>query len=228
MKTYTKSELIQAIIEAPTTKTRKVGNYIKTETTGEETMTLSLGNGKLSHDILIWNMPTVKTCPNCEECQKTCYAMKAEKLYPSVMPCRERNYQASLSDKFTDRMTWTIVQSVNKYGVKAVRVHESGDFYSNEYAMKWAIIAKRVHRVLPDVIFFAYTKSPYRPIYGFNIVESILPGGEINYGTHTEIIAMAKKYRAKICPYGIAKRTLTCGIECKACQHHKHVVFIQH
>lgn len=210
------------------TKTRKLGNYIKTETTDQAAMTLSLGNGKLSHDILIWNMPTVKTCPNCDACKKTCYAMKAEKLYPSVLPCRERNYQASLVDSFEDRMVWTIIQSVVKHGVKAVRVHESGDFYSVEYAQKWQMIAARVHEVQPGVIFFAYTKSPYRPATGFNIVESILPDGSINYGTHAEVIQKARLFGAKICPYGIAKRTLTCGIECKACQKFSRVVFIQH
>jgi hypothetical protein len=210
------------------TTTRKQGNYIRTITEGLPTMTLSLGNGKLAHGILIWNMPTVKTCPNSETCRTTCYAKKAERLYPNVLPCRERNYQASRLESFEDRMVWTIISSVAKHDVRAVRVHESGDFYSQAYADKWAQIAKRVHNVQPDVVFFAYTKSPYRPASGFNIVESIMPDGERNYGTYREMIALAKKYRAKVCPYGLSKRTITCGIECTACQTSKYVVFLKH
>ena len=36
-----------------------------------------------------------------------------------------------------------------------MRVHASGDFYSVEYARKWADIATQC----PSVIFYAYTKS---------------------------------------------------------------------
>jgi hypothetical protein len=39
--------------------------------------------------------------------------------------------------------------------VRAVRIHESGDFYNQKYLDKWVEIAKR----FPDIIFTAYTKS---------------------------------------------------------------------
>lgn len=208
-------------------KYQKVGNYVKNIAGDDPIITMSLGNGKLSHDILIFNLPAIDTCPNCDDCKDTCYARKPELRYPAVKPCRNQNLSASKKTDFVDRMVFTIMTAVSKHGVKAVRVHESGDFYSQSYAASWSLIQHQVKKLYPEVIFFAYTKSPYRP-QGFNIVESILPDGEINYGPRDEIILLARKYGAKICPYGIAKRTLTCGVECKACQKFNRVVFVQH
>lgn len=211
------------------TKIRRAGNYLKAITPGQSDITVSMGNGKLSHDIMIWNLPAITTCPVNKDCKDTCYARKAEHRYPAVVACRARNYKATLPpDTFADRMVTLITHSIEKRGIKAVRVHESGDFYNQAYADAWEEIAFRVHLVHPWVKLFAYTKSPYRPATGFNIVESILPDGSINYGPHAEIIAKAKQFRAKVCPYGLAKTTLTCGVECTACQNHKYVVFLQH
>jgi hypothetical protein len=118
-----------------------------------------------------------------------------------------------------------MIELIRRSGVKLVRVHESGDFYDREYAEKWSAIA----RALPDVIFFAYTKSPNRPYAkNFNIVESILPDGSLNYGTKEEIFALAKRHRAKICPCGLIKARVICGESCTACTKAKHVVFVEH
>lgn len=211
-------------------KTTKHGNYIKNTVPGEPTITLSLGNAKLSHDILLWNIPAVTTCPNCDACKGSCYARKAEKLYPSVLPCRTRNYRATANRiVFRKRMVELIEHAIKHYGVKAVRVHESGDFYNAHYAWDWEEIARFVCMDMPDVRFFAYTKSPYKPASPwFNIVDSILPDGQINYGSHDYVIEQAKRWHVKICPYGLAKTTLTCGVECKICQTHGRVLFVQH
>jgi hypothetical protein len=42
-----------------------------------------------------------------------------------------------------------------KRGLKAVRIHGSGDFYSQEYLDKWISIAK----INPSIRFYCYTKS---------------------------------------------------------------------
>lgn len=134
----------------------------------EDELTGCLGNAKLSDRILIWNLPAIKTCPNCSQCRKSCFAAKAEYQYPQAKACRERNYQASLRDDFVEKA----VVLIGKSRKDIACIHESGDFYSQEYASKWAEIAKR----LPHVFFYCYTKSPYRPIAAnINIVESILP-----------------------------------------------------
>jgi len=202
----------------------KKANYLKIDD-----ITVSLGNGKLDKSILIFNLPAVTTCPNCDDCKDNCYAYKCEKRYPSVRPCRERNYKATLNNSgFIIKMLELITVGVNKYGVTAIRVHESGDFYSQEYANNWNYIAGKIQISRPDVVFFAYTKSPYRPAQYFNIVESILPDGSINFGDHDHVIRLAKKYHATICPYGISKIKFKCGLECKACQTKKYVVFHKH
>lgn len=179
------------------------------------------GNTKTHDSILIFNLPAIKTCPNCSQCASSCYAMKAERNYPSVRGSRQSNWDSSKRPCFVPRM----VELINRSGLKVVRVHESGDFYSQEYADKWS----RIAALCPNVKFFAYTKSPYRPVgSNWNIVESILPDGSINFGPRALITQKAKQYRAKICPYGIAKKAHTCGLHCTACQTHKYVVFVQH
>ena len=55
---------------------------------------LSQGNLKIGKDTLIFNLTAAKNCPSeklglCEHA-KICYAKKAERLYPSVLPFRMR------------------------------------------------------------------------------------------------------------------------------------------
>ena len=193
-------------------------------------ITLSKGNLKLDKSILIWSIPAIKTCPNCSDCASKCYARKAEKLYPAVLPCRERNWEASKRDDFVSNMVKLIKRTQKnsrKVTIKAVRIHESGDFYSKGYAEKWADIARQC----PDLIFYGYTKAPENlpedMPENMNIVHSVLEG-QVNFGCWEYILNLAKKYRAAICPYGLTKKHFTCGKECKACMTRKKVVFLQH
>ena len=125
---------------------------------------LSDGNKKLVPNettaYQIWNLPAVTTCPyRTRDCEKFCYARKAERCYPDCLPARERNLEASRRDDFVPRMILTLLKK-RKACRKArliVRVHESGDFYSADYVGKWL----RIMRALEgeDIVFIAYTKS---------------------------------------------------------------------
>lgn len=184
-------------------------------------LTLSKGNAKLADTIGIFNLPAVKTCPNCSKCAKSCYALKAERLYPSVKACREANLEATKLPTFVGDM----VQLITKAKVMVVRIHESGDYYSQTYADSWSAIAA----LLPHVRFYCYTKSPYRPTgSNINIVESILPDGSINYGTESEMLPKAQSLGAFICPCKPNDRSKLCGTTCTVCQSAKHVLFIKH
>lgn len=184
-------------------------------------LTISKGNVKLEDSIAIFNLPAIKSCPNCSMCAKTCYAKKAEKRYPTVKACREANLQASMTGGFVADMVKLIVKSK----AKVVRIHEAGDFYSQEYADKWSEIA----RLLPEIKFYAYSKSPFRPTgANLNVVESILPNGELNYGKEAEILPLAQKYDAFICPCKPQMRAKLCGSSCTVCQSAKHVLFVIH
>lgn len=195
---------------------------------------LAKGNDKLDKSILIWSLPAISTCPNHSLCGKHCYARKAEIQYPEVLPCRTRNYHESLKESFVNDMVHIIrkmARSARKHKVKAVRIHESGDFYNREYLMKWVEIARVIEKSNPDIVFYGYTKVPEYLTNlpnNMNIVHSIMPDGKVNFGSKEEVIKMAKKYHAVICPYGKAKQKFTCGLECKACIKRDKVVFIQH
>lgn len=128
---------------------------------------LSDGNKKLTPDekisFLIWNIPAVITCPFATElCKKFCYAKKSEIAYPDVLPARTRNFEISKSNDFVLRMIYTICVEIdrpkNKHKKIVFRIHESGDFYNQEYVNKWLQIInyfKNDNRI----VFVAYTKS---------------------------------------------------------------------
>lgn len=188
---------------------------------------ISRGNTKLSSAVGIFNLPAVKTCPNCKSCASSCYAWKAEKIYPMVLPCRERNYEASRSPHFVP-MVVELVKSMSR-SLRYFRIHESGDFYSAEYARKWEEIAS----ALPEIQFYGYTKSPYYPKgSNINIVQSMLPGGEINFGDRAYIEGMKAKYGFPICPAvtpeGKLNHDIGCGVNCHLCMKVSHVLFYAH
>lgn len=107
-----------------------------------------------------WNLPTGHTCPFALEClvkvnRETgkfenksnayrCYAASPER-FPAVREHRWANFE------------W--VKNGNKpiipKGCKAIRIHASGDFFSQAYFDMWLEIA----RENPDVEMWAYTKS---------------------------------------------------------------------
>ena len=123
---------------------------------------------------LIFSLPAVYTCPYATaQCLKYCYA-KSAYMYPSVCTNHAGNYVASLQPTFVEDTCKAIETAIytKKGGIRKafinpktgepkkiyVRIHESGDFYSKAYLLKWVEIAKR----FPELQFFAYTKSvPY-------------------------------------------------------------------
>lgn len=125
------------------------------------------GNRKLQNNanirFMIWNLPAVKTCPYAtEHCKKSCYARKAERVYPQVLPSREQNLYESQQIDFVENMIYTIEKELNtkKYKDKlcVFRIHESGDFYNLEYTRKWIKICKHFEND-NRIVFLAYTKS---------------------------------------------------------------------
>lgn len=145
---------------------RNLNNIENEEKTTKNLIKLSTGNAKLqqsgSYDFLIFNISAIRTCPYATElCKKSCYAMKAEALYPNAMIARERNYTASTRNDFVETMIEIISKKVTKATKNGktilFRIHESGDFYSQEYFDKWNKIAN--HFIGKSIIFYAYTKS---------------------------------------------------------------------
>ena len=104
----------------------------------------------------MWSLPAGKTCPGSTSlCRDKCYARKAERQYPSVLPCRAQNYIDSKKSSFSHNMIALIKKSPAVRRHKLFRIHESGDFYSQAYLQKWI----KICAALPEIQFLAFTKS---------------------------------------------------------------------
>ena len=116
---------------------------------------ISPGNQKLV-GIPIWNLPARSTCPGSTPyCRQHCYAMKAERQYPDVRPCRKRNLHASMDADFAENMLLLLHPRSRAAEYGYMRIHESGDFYNQPYLDQWIRIAE----ARPNIKFLAYTKS---------------------------------------------------------------------
>lgn len=178
---------------------------------------LSEGNGKLHKSILIWNLPAgdgksaATTGGTCfMECPG-CYAIKAQRQYTkNVLPSRLKKLEASKTTTFM----LDIIESIKTLKGLYVRIHESGDFYSQEYINKWYYIASS----LPGVHFTAYTKQLER--FDFSLLRSLenvtiinsLHNNKINYG-----LLEKKPLEQPLCPCGTSPDVKGCGWDCNLC-----------
>lgn len=127
---------------------------------------LSNGNKKLKNtdevEFLIFSLPAVITCPwSTELCRKSCYAKKAERIYPQVLPCRMNNLAETKKPTFVLEMIELIdakLKRAEKKGKSILfRWHESGDIYNAEYLRKIYEICDYFRG--RNITFQAYTKS---------------------------------------------------------------------
>lgn len=126
------------------------------KTKAKQYIKVSFGNSKLPKGTMIFNLPAVVTCPfKTPLCEKACYALKAEHRWPAVLPSREHNLSMVRKGLFKELMIEAIAKHHKK--IKAIRIHESGDFFSQSYLDDWFAVA----REYPEFTFYAYTKSFY-------------------------------------------------------------------
>jgi hypothetical protein len=83
-----------------------------------------------------------------------CFDFKTKRGLTTVKRVVQDNFEASKRPDFVPRMVQKL-RELQKRGVWAVRVHGGGDYYSDGYVVKWAMIA----HTLPEMKFFSYTKS---------------------------------------------------------------------
>lgn len=107
-----------------------------------------------------FNLPAGHSCPFAKDCKVMvdrqtgkfniigkkyrCYASSAER-FPGVRKSRWCNFEAMLNNEPIE------IPKKAKY----IRIHSSGDFFSQEYFDKWLDVC----RANPDVRFWAFTKS---------------------------------------------------------------------
>lgn len=90
-----------------------------------------------------------------------CFAASREAQYPNLRELRWRN--RDLLNQFKgdlNGMTDLLLRSLEYYEhtkkkIRIFRIHDSGDFYSQEYFDAWVETAKK----RPDILFYAYTTS---------------------------------------------------------------------
>lgn len=110
-----------------------------------------------------FNFDGGNTCPGANACRGVCYAKQGRYLMANVMGARMHNLEAFRAlgfMGFIDAAISDLTRLVKRYNV--VRLHDSGDFFSQEYLDAW----KRIASAFPAVIFYAYTKSLHLDIEG--------------------------------------------------------------
>ena len=187
------------------------------------------GNKKIDASCMISCLPTSVCFGKGKQC-KGCYAYKSEigRFKAVVSPSRKRKLQQTKAKMFVANCITEIVNSKRK----VVRIHESGDFYSQSYINKYIEIIK----ACPEVRFYTYTKklnkfdfSGICKLANFNLVNSITPFG-LNFGSMDYCKKLVKK-GYKLCPCGTSKEDKTkktCMESCDFCAKYTNIVFLQH
>lgn len=190
---------------------------------------LTRGNKKLDRSVGIFSLPAVQTCPNCKDCEASCYAKAEEDRWKSCYNLRQQNLALSHTLEFVNLMVNEII--AKRFSI--IRIHESGDFYNLEYLTKWFKIA----RALPGVRFYGYSKcfdrfpnalKVFNSLPNVNIINSITPLGK-NYGDQEYISALRQDGYA-LCPLQLTDPAegKKCMRDCKLCLTAKKVCFIAH
>jgi hypothetical protein len=134
----------------------------------------------------------VNVCPQAGACIRVCYARNGTYNFPGVKAAHVRNLEAVQDDlgawatamltelgrrKFRPsgeprlpgyprgHLAPAVADLIDR-GAAAVRIHDAGDFFTDDYLLAWATIAE----LTPDVLFYAYTKEVAR-------VRRVLGGG---------------------------------------------------
>lgn len=133
-----------------------------------------------AHAVRLTDGRTINVCPNAGACAKFCYALNGTYLFRNVRGAHEANLRYVLDDlegwkaqmveelqakRFlptgNERLEgydlrldhWA--ETWRKVGGAAIRIHDSGDFFSVEYLNAWLDIA----RMNQHILFYAYTKE---------------------------------------------------------------------
>lgn len=103
-----------------------------------------------------FNIPALETCTCAGACKNICYATSGRYVFKNVLDAMLWRYNMTTREDFR----WFADDEIEYWKKKAkgrtlyVRVHDSGDYYSRNYALKWIQIAKDN----PDCVFYSYTK----------------------------------------------------------------------
>ena len=156
----------------------------------------------------IFDLPPVSTC---NRTCPSCYALKAERRFPAVRALRQRNYTHSQLPSFTSAVINELTST--RRSARTVRIHSSGDFYSQAYIDSWSQIAT----ALPQFTFYAFTKQLSRfdfthlmSLPNVVIIDSLMHG-PLNYGPVSRLLP-----GVFTCP-STSGAPVVCGVSCRYC-----------
>ena len=203
---------------------------------------LRSGNKKLGSNVAIWDLPSIITCKY--QC-KDCYAIKAERMYKNTRVMRAFHYEIirqALKDSkkhyyFVNYINTELRRHALMCKLPVVRIHASGDFFSDDYYRLWQEIIVNNE----DIKFYTYTKIYNNEVIdkinkcydNFNIVKSLVDDKYLNYGDLDYLESVLKVLEAKgeeyhVCGYGHSDNKLSCMGNCTKCLHCSNVLFVKH
>lgn len=98
---------------------------------------------------------TYNTCPSAGICAQACYARHGTYTWPVVRAKHQANLRFVLDDLHGWETAMLDELAAAKFRGAWVRIHDSGDFFSDAYLQAWL----RICRTRADVNFYAYTKE---------------------------------------------------------------------
>lgn len=174
------------------------------------------GNAKLE-GIFNISLPAGHSCPYAKQCQSRttlvptnesglgvvdgqncewrCFAATDEAKYPATRQQRWFNFLTILEQNQVDGLANLIERSLprSKWGAP-IRIHVSGDFFSQLYFDAWIMIAERN----PKQVFYAYTKALPLWVKRLGNIPSNFKLTASYGGTHDHLIAEYNLRSAKV------------------------------
>jgi hypothetical protein len=98
---------------------------------------------------------TYNTCPSAGVCAQACYARHGTYTWPVVKAKHEANLAFVLDDPTGWEYAMLTELAAPKFRGGWVRIHDSGDFFTDHYLNAWL----RICRAFPDRNFYCYTKE---------------------------------------------------------------------
>lgn len=122
--------------------------------------TLLSQNGQLRKiGVYNWTIPawagrfpdgrSYNTCPSAGICAQVCYARSGAYQFSNVKAKHLANLQFVLSDLLGWEQAMSAELEARKFTGKWVRIHDAGDFFSDDYTQAWI----RVMRARPNTMF---------------------------------------------------------------------------
>lgn len=101
---------------------------------------------------------SARTCPNAGQCKHGCYAHQGRMGCATAQNAYRENLAMIDAGTFEDRVSEEIREEARRAAAKGeqlrIRIHDTGDFFSEDYLAMWVRVAER----FPEVVFYAYTK----------------------------------------------------------------------